>query len=168
MELSVAEALKQVGEPFRFDLNELVSPLQYGGRTLVFAGPLQVSGVYSFDGKAFHVEARAETVLKAVCARCNLPFEEPYAFGIDERFVKASEIGEEDDEVYPYLGDRLDLSKAVMDNLFLQLPLISVCKPDCKGLCPICGADRNTHPCNCQPNDAENPFSVLSALKDEE
>lgn len=167
MEVSVAAALKQVGEPFRFELTETVEPVHYGGRAITFVAPLQVSGTYVFDGKGFQLEAHASTVLRSICARCAAAFDEPYTFSINECFAKASEIGP-DDEVYPYLGDRLNIQKAVMDNLFLQLPLTSVCKPDCKGLCPVCGADRNKTACNCQPNGTDSPFAALSALEEEE
>ena len=51
-----------------------------------------------------------------------------------------------------------------MDNFYLNLPLISVCKPDCKGLCPVCGANRNVTGCGCLQTDTENPFSVLKDL----
>lgn len=114
----------------------------------MFCDPIRVSGTYVFDGKAFSVSARAEACIEAVCARCTRPFIERVSFAFTERFVKGESDAAED-ETYPYSGDELDLEKAVLDNLFLELPIVSVCREDCLGLCPVCGADRNVTDCHC-------------------
>ena len=166
MELYVAEALKQVGEPFSFSLSERMEPLSYGQRDVVFASDVRLSGSYVFDGAGFSVEANGEAVLVQQCARCAKAFDEPVTFPVVERFSKSAEP--ESDDMYPYAGDRLDLTRAVLDNLLLHMPLTSVCRPDCKGLCPICGADRNVTECSCQPIQQAGPFAGLAALTDEE
>ena len=168
MELQVASALRQVGESFPFELTETIGVQQYGGRSLVFAAPLHVEGRYAFDGRAFTVTGEAETVLREVCARCAEPFDEPFRFSFEDRFVKASELAEDDEDCYPFEGDRLSLDTAVMDNLYLELPLISVCREDCKGLCPVCGKNRNVTPCSCEQARPEGPFSVLSEWNQKE
>lgn len=160
MELQIASALKQPGESFPFALEEPVGPQSFGGRMVAFEAPLSVAGRYVFDGKAVLVDGTVQTRLHSVCARCNEPFSEPLAFAFSERFVKASELGPED-ESYPYEGSVLSLAQAVMDNLFLQLPLVSVCRPDCKGLCPVCGVNRNHTACACAPARPIGAFAVL-------
>ena len=167
MELSVATAFKQVGEAFPFSLSETFEPVIFGGRRIEFAAPVVVRGTYVFDGKAFAVEAEAETTLRSVCGRCAKRFDEPLCFQLEERFVKAAEASE-DAETYSYTGNTLELTKAAMDNLFLALPLVSVCRPDCRGLCPVCGQDLNASMCHCQPTEAPGPFSALAALSDKE
>ena len=148
MRIRVANAIRQRGEPFAFEQAELFEPQEYGERTVEFQDPVSVSGTYVYDGKAFTVSARAEASLKAVCARCTRPFTERISFSFSERFVK-DESDSAEDETYPYSGDELVLDKAVLDNLFLELPIAGVCREDCKGLCPVCGADRNTTTCRC-------------------
>ena len=100
MELQIASALKQPGESFPFALEEPVGPQPFGGRVVAFEAPLSVAGRYVFDGKAVLVDGTVQTRLHSVCARCNEPFSEPLAFDFSERFVKASELGPED-ESYP-------------------------------------------------------------------
>ena len=158
MELVVAQAVRRVGESFPFELEETLAQQQYDRRTVGFSEPLHIRGQYSFDGKAYTVTAEAETVLSSVCARCGKTFAEPFTFSFTERFVRE---GTEDEETYPYTGDRLDLSRAVMDNLFLQLPIVSVCRPDCKGLCPVCGNDLNERACACSTEKKTSPFAAL-------
>ena len=166
MELNVAKALKQAGQPFSFSLEETLGPLSYGGRVIELAAPLSVSGAYAFDGKGFSLQARGNTVLCCKCARCGEPFQQAYAFPVNERFTKTSDPNE--DEMYPYTGERLDLDQAVMDNFYLHLPVASFCKEDCKGLCPVCGVNCNQYACACGEGSAAGRFSALSALTHEE
>jgi uncharacterized protein len=56
-----------------------------------------------------------------------------------------------DEDTYPLEGDHLDLQPLVRDALLLELPLAPLCCEDCRGLCPECGADLNTGPCDCRP-----------------
>lgn len=167
MELQIAAALKQVGQPFSFSLTVPLQPELFGGRTVVCAEPIAVFGQYVFDGKGFGVEGRVQIVLRSVCARCAESFDEPLSFGFAERFAKPAEI-EEDSETYPYEGDRLSLRQAVMDNLFLHLPLTSVCREDCKGLCPVCGVNRNEASCDCEPVRPPDAWSALDAIRNED
>ncbi len=153
MRIRVADAIRQAGETFPFEAAELFGEQSYGERTVLFAEPVSVVGTYVYDGKAFTVSGRAEALVNAVCARCTKPFVERTAFSFTERFVKGEDEAD-NDETYPYAGDELLLDKAVLDNLFLELPIASVCRHECKGLCPVCGADRNATACNCTTEEA--------------
>ena len=153
MRIRVANAIRQTGEPFSFEAAEQFPDQAFGERTISFAQPLTVSGSYVYDGKAFTVEGKAEAFINTNCARCTKPFVERIAFSFTERFVKGEEESI-DSETYPYSGDELLLDKAVLDNLFLELPIASVCQQDCKGLCPVCGVDRNTTTCDCTIEEA--------------
>lgn len=153
MRIRVGGAMRQTGEAFPFSLSETPEPVLYGERALTFSEPVSVQGTYVYDGKAFTVAASVSAALDAVCARCTKPFIERISFSFSERFVK--EAGEAaDDETYLYTGDELDVEKAVMDNLLLELPIADVCREVCKGLCPICGSDRNATNCACIVNEA--------------
>ena len=148
MRIRVANAIRQTGEAFAFEQSERFETQVFGERTIEFDEPVSVYGTYVYDGKAFTVSAKAEAALKANCSRCTKPFIEHISFAFTERFVKG-ESETADDETYPYTGDELDLDKPVLDNLFLELPIAGTCREDCKGLCPVCGADRNTTQCDC-------------------
>ena len=148
MRIRVANAIRQTGEPFPFKSAETFEAQTYGERRVTFAEPVRVDGTYVYDGKAFTVSGMAEALINTVCARCTKPFAERVTFSFSERFVKGEEEST-DDETYPYAGDELLLDKAVLDNLFLILPIASICREDCLGLCPVCGVDRNVTKCNC-------------------
>lgn len=57
----------------------------------------------------------------------------------------------EDDEAYAIVDDDLDLRPMVRDAVVLELPLAPLCRADCRGLCPQCGADLNEETCQCEP-----------------
>ena len=141
-------------------------PQQYHGRTLQFLSPAHVEGSYVYDGKGFAVAGNAMVSFQSECARCMEPFSETLTFPFSERFARGEEpVQDGEVECYPYLGDTLDLDAMFWDNLYLHLPLVSVCRPDCKGLCPTCGVNRNRGQCSCLNTRADNPFAVLAALQ---
>lgn len=159
MELYINEALKRAGEEFSFEATESIEPQQYSGRMLQFETPVKVKGTYTFDGKAFSVTGEVTVSVLSTCARCNDPFMEEIKFSFEERFVR--QVFEDDEESYRYSGDTISLNEVIMDNLFLQLPLVSVCKEDCQGLCPVCGVNRNVEQCSCCSVTKNNAFSAL-------
>ncbi len=52
-----------------------------------------------------------------------------------------------------------------MEQLELNIPMKPLCRPDCKGLCPTCGADRNETACSCEEPTADSRWAALAALK---
>jgi uncharacterized protein len=71
---------------------------------------------------------------------------------------------EEDDvDVYPYEGEAIDLEPLLRERLILAVPFAPLCKADCKGLCPVCGADLNQADCG---HDRRPVDPRLAALKD--
>jgi uncharacterized protein len=102
----------------------------------------------------------AETDLE--CVRClndfthklNWTFTELYAF--NEKSASESELILPDDA-------QIDLQPLIRDYALLEVPIRAICKPDCKGLCSVCGEDLNETDCG-HKNQNEN--SAFSALKD--
>lgn len=71
------------------------------------------------------------------------------------------------DEIYTYEDNGLDLSLLIKDELMLALPMKQVCSEDCKGLCPVCGKNRNKEKCDCKMDTKLNPFEALDKFKTE-
>ena len=76
--------------------------------------------------------------------------------------------GGADEGTYPMGEDHVNLREMVLDSLFSQLPVLPLCREDCLGICAICGADRNTSPCDCRQNDLDPRWSVLDVLRADE
>jgi uncharacterized protein len=81
-----------------------------------------------------------------ICRRCTAPVTGELAIAVNERFGDAP-ISE--DELYPIIDDAIDLGPLVRDAIVLDLPMVPLCREDCRGLCPQCGADRNESDCGC-------------------
>lgn len=60
----------------------------------------------------------------------------------------------------------IDLKEIMRQQLYLSVPPRRLCKEDCLGICPTCGADMNNNPCHCSRELINNPFAVLAALKE--
>ena len=87
---------------------------------------------------------RATAVVR--CVRCLREFDQDLAVEVRELFT--FEPGDEEDEGYAVLpDDRLPLDTMARDALVLGFPAAPLHDPDCQGLCPVCGADRNTGDC---------------------
>ena len=167
MELSIHQVAKQLGKVFPYTWRGKLADQVYGGRTVRFVGDVILNGTVLGDAEGFTVTGEAMVTLDSVCARCNESFKERFGFSFEDRFVKAV-LHNEEDESYPFEGETIDLTQAFMDELFLQLPMVSICKPDCKGLCPVCGIDLNRFRCKCAEQTRVSAFDALKALSFED
>jgi DUF177 domain-containing protein len=80
------------------------------------------------------------------CARCLKEFEEPVRVDVHELFAFTPDP--DDDEVYALDSEgALDPEQMVRDAIGLELPFSPLHSPDCLGLCPVCGGDRNLGEC---------------------
>jgi uncharacterized protein len=100
------------------------------------------------------------------CRRCGGPVEGQVVARVSERFAPTGGT-ERDEEAYPLTGDELDLEPLARDGVLLELPLAPLCREDCAGLCPTCGANRNTESCECAP-PTDVRWAVLDALRDDD
>jgi uncharacterized protein len=80
------------------------------------------------------------------CRRCTDPATGVLHIPVRERFV---DHPGRDDDSYPIVDDTIDLGPMLLDAIVLELPGSPLCREDCAGLCPQCGADRNEGPCGC-------------------
>ena len=107
------------------------------------------------------------------CARCVEPVEIPLAADFDLIFrpsaadAEATErsITAPETEIGYYLKDSLLLEDVLREQVLLSLPVRTLCKPDCKGLCPRCGANRNSQPCSCDVGPSDPRWHALAGLR---
>ena len=116
-------------------------------------------GQYLFQGSV-------EAVFHSACDRCleeaTLPVSVPVVWTFEEvadsgpRGEEALELEEvEAHGVYTFDGITVDLTRPVWNEAVLALPSKFVCREDCRGLCPVCGANRNNEACACEPAPTE-------------
>ena len=128
-----------------------------------------------FSGQLLHTNhgilvltGTLKTNLIATCARCLQPVHLTIETSLEETYQPKTEllaVGEDQpEETYEYSGYELDVDQALRDNLIPLLPVRLICREDCVGICPACGADRNTSPCDCMAA-GKGKFSPFDALK---
>ncbi|MBS0182340.1 MAG: DUF177 domain-containing protein [Nitrospira sp.] len=123
------------------------------------------------------------------CVRCLKDFDDPLAFSLRvayEREVKAmgavtkrddprkrksaappeGEVEEQNDDLYYFAGDHLELAPMLREQLILASPMHPLCSEGCRGLCTRCGKDLNEGLCHCGEEPTGSPFQVLRTMKD--
>ena len=120
--------------------------------------PVDFRAHVSKDTQKVRLTGRVKTILETGCGRCLEPFQIPVDAPFDLMFLPEIEPGPDGDKevenddvgVSHYKDDVIDLGEVMREQFFLALPMKPLCRPDCKGLCPICGANRNRQTCDCR------------------
>jgi uncharacterized protein len=102
------------------------------------------------------------------CRRCLKPVSTPIEVPIILVFAASDTLGGTDDGDIRAVGPtetELDLGEPVREELILSVAPYAVCSPDCKGLCPRCGADLNVETCQCATEELDPRWDALRALK---
>ena len=124
------------------------------------------------------VEGSVQTLLHLVCSRCATPFLFPCSPRFTAMYSRDRDMAESGARApgggfstdpgleITYLDrDYLDLGETLSEQLRLLIPLQPLCREDCKGLCPECGADLNVRPCECQGLKRSTLWAALQAHK---
>jgi uncharacterized protein len=179
MEFKVSELER---EPIEFDL-ELAPGAVDLGEEAEQVGDLATSGlaevIHEHRGpKDIVADIRLRGQMKgrftAPCARCVEPVEVPVETEFDlifrpvEADTEAAErsITAPETEICYYQKDSLLLEDVLREQVLLSLPVRTLCKPDCKGLCPRCGQNRNTQECSCDVGPSDPRWEALAGLKE--
>lgn len=161
IKLNVAEIKKRlVGKKtFAYDLSP--EELEIKADELAVIGTVRAEGCISNAGDVLLLEAELSAQVRRTCGRCLKEFTAVTKADVLEKFYPASAENIEKD-AFVYDSDVVDITEPLRESLLLAEPIQALCKEDCKGLCPICGADLNNGDCGC------DRFSVdprLAALK---
>jgi uncharacterized protein len=121
------------------------------------------------DGSDVVVQGRLRATVPQTCGRCLETFPARVDAGVDVRLLPRPatgdnvELGRDDLDVDFYDDDLLDLNRVVETETTLALPMKPLCRDDCRGLCPVCGGNRNLVSCACAERA---PDPRLAALRD--
>jgi len=158
--LDVGNALKNPGQVYSFEAAIELPEMEILGDPVRFEG-IDVRGEYFCTGDSrISLRAGVTAEVHTRCSRCLEPVQEAVHAEIDALYAKQPDP--DDPDLYTFEAHALELEDAVKDALLLALPLQFFCKPDCKGLCPVCGGNLNHNTCTCQEgNVVTGPFSAL-------
>jgi uncharacterized protein len=178
MEFKVSELER---EPIDFDLELAPGNVDFGDEaeqdgSLATSGRAEV--IHEHRGPKdvvadIRLRGQFEGKFRVPCARCVEPVEVPLTadfdlifrpVGVDggasERSITAPET-----EIGYYQKDSLLLEDVLREQVLLSLPVRTLCKPDCKGLCPRCGQNRNSQQCTCEVGPSDPRWEALAGLR---
>jgi len=157
----------QSGEQFR-DVKEVeLEPLELGGQRYVpIPEAPEAALTLTRLSSGLMLELELDVRLVGPCVRCL--GDAGLDVSVHDRQYQASAPDADDDELRtPYLqDDRLDLSAWARDAVALSLPDQILCRPDCAGLCPMCGRDLNVDPHEHEDEGADARWAKLAELRD--
>jgi uncharacterized protein len=81
--------------------------------------------------------------------------------------VESTEDEDAEDDVVSFQHGVIDLSLPIRDEILLAVPMTAICRPDCAGICPVCGRNRNLTPCDCEKRAlaASSKLGALAKIK---
>ena len=124
-----------------------------------FTGNAEVSRTQK--GLLARVGLNASTTVS--CVRCLTPFQLELHTRFTELFVELLHKASEIELVLPEDG-HIDLGPIAWEYFNLEIPINPICKPDCKGLCPICGENLNHTQCGHKMDDVDPRLKILKNL----
>lgn len=148
------------------------------------AEPVHLALDVKKNGNRVAMTGRVTTALEVACSRCLEPFRVPVDARVDLTFYPATdplatakpartspkldddgdEVKEDDLGVSFYSDDVIDLEQIMREQFYLALPMKPLCTDDCKGLCPVCGINRNREACSCESTWVDPRFDALRKL----
>src|SRR5512144_3109315 len=164
-------------------LDEMIAGDRAGYRA---RGPAHVEARLEKLGRRVRIEAEASAPLTGACRRCLAPVsvDLPIDFeltlvpaeGSDEdegglelhdhdKGTKGGSFSAHDAEEETYTGKAIDLDPIVREQVLLELPEYPVCDEQCKGLCPVCGANLNDRECGCDRHVPDPRWAGLKNVK---
>ncbi|HEY0782177.1 MAG TPA: DUF177 domain-containing protein [Thermoanaerobaculia bacterium] len=144
---------------------------------LVELGPIRWRGQVVFADPGFLLRAHLAYEQTLACGRCLNPIVESTEADVelmilveraDGRGAKGEEemeLHEDDLSLLVIPEELVDTGPLLVEQLQLNVPVKALCRPDCQGLCPECGADRNAGACSCGERVGDPRWASLAALK---
>lgn len=176
MRYNVAQLLKgPVGVRRQYRLNEEIGHLDWGLEPI---RPLVGSVVLTRTSQGILVTGRLRTVLQVECRRCLEPCDVDVELTLEEEFHPVvriadavfDDVPEEDLDTALRIDEKhtLDLSEVIRQGLWVAAPMEALCRPDCAGLCPNCGGNRNLRECSCDQVPIDPRWAALQAWRTNE
>ncbi|MDA1349599.1 MAG: DUF177 domain-containing protein [Chloroflexi bacterium] len=167
-----------------FNVSQLLKEPAGARRTVEIDDPLllfegrpvsQVSGTANLlrtpDG--IWVRAVLQTTILSECSRCLNEGDQPVRIEIEEEYLPTADIvtgavfrlsEEESESFYIDSHHTLDLRDAIRQYAVMSVPMKPICRADCAGICPTCGANRNEMACECGEAASDNRWGPLLDL----
>jgi len=176
LQFNVAQLLKEATGATRYhDVNTTI--LSHLNDETALVSPVVGQLKFLRTGSDILVTGSLEVTVQKNCGRCLSTFTRSISVELEEQFYPtidvvtgaALEFPPDADEANR-IGEQhiLDMYEVLRQDFLLESDGVLYCRPDCLGLCPHCGRDRNTDPCDCDVDTIDPRWAALRALQAEE
>ena len=155
--------------PVSISKTYLPGELDYRSAEFRQLGDLRIGGVAELVGDEIRFRGHLHVEVQALCDRCLGKVQIPVENDLDLAYRPMATIARQEEvevsasehEVGFFSGPGVELVDVVTEQVNLAIPMKIVCRPDCRGLCPTCGVNRNLEECHCTNDYHESPFTAL-------
>lgn len=173
MQINVTKIKSTAETKEAVNLQEQIAAAEFGYEELEFVSPVAFAGEMEHTAPYFRLNGNVSARVKLMCSRCLTEFELSLSVPVAEVYTNKQEAlpdvdeDSEDfgfDEIGFFDGDEVDITSALLKALFLELPMRPLCREDCRGMCPVCGADLNKGECDCSADNIDFRLEKLKTL----
>src|SRR5712692_3259811 len=164
------DKLEQLGGSFAHTYSP--GGLSLEDESAVLRQPPKVRGCINRSGAEVDLQGEINAGVEVECDRCLKPIAVEVETSFDVRYLPAAEyrraenheLDANDLSLALFDGEAIDIDQLVREQILLALPLRRLCRDGCRGLCPICGLDRNVSNCECEIRESDPRWSALKDL----
>jgi uncharacterized protein len=166
LKIDLSDIAGTPGARGRYSVSECLAPTE----EFSYLGPVTGQIVVENTGFLLLVRGQLRATLRLSCVRCLTEFERPLVINMVEEFATqdtapdVATIDRDEPEASAMSSFVLDVSELVRQQVAVNVPMASVCQPDCRGICPKCGRSLNEGPCGCRVEPTDGRWAKLADL----
>lgn len=163
-------------EGLQLDGNIAAADLHFSpGENVAFSTPVRLHGQLTKISEQVYFQGNVGGTMELLCSRCLESVGDQFAVTIrvvylppsSQAAAESTERLDTSDELDLYIHDgiMIDLQPFIYDQVVLAIPMQPLCRPECAGLCPLCGGNKNEVSCACQDEEINPRFALLKQLQ---
>ncbi|MCR4962527.1 MAG: DUF177 domain-containing protein [Firmicutes bacterium] len=169
IQINISKLRNIPGAHLDMDLRCMPECSRYGYDDLRFAEDLTFRGQVENCGNGMYkIDGAYQGKLVLTCSRCAQAFFLPAAGDLHRTYIaqqakpapEDSDDSEEEETIH-FSGNDIDITQEILTEIYLSLPMQPLCRPDCRGLCPVCGQDLNNGSCACKGEQIDPRWQKL-------
>ena len=160
-------------EPFFWQESIELDPSELDEPSLSAVTPVECRGSLTSSESGFLLRGTLRYGLTVACDRCLKEIETQIEGELDLLMVERArlrgvaevELRESDLGIVEVAGEEFETRPLILEQVALEVPMKPLCREDCRGLCPVCGGDRNEVSCDCEAGQTDPRWAALAALR---
>lgn len=150
----------------RFEVD--VAPAELDLPSYQFVHDVRCTIVLTKTRERVDAQLDVSSTVRLECSRCQESTDYDIQSSTRLTFFPEDKTRDSDEDTtdLEFYAEEIDLCGVVRDCFILSVPIVVVCRDDCKGLCPTCGINLNRGSCDCGENNTTSPFKDLRRLVD--